>query len=263
MTKQAQNVAIAGQYTNVIVIDLLSNCQILSDGKGTMNEAETVFSCGTFIKGNFPRLGVSYNIISEDTNGAFTVFPRVECVHSGSTSDFEVSHEGMPTSTNIEIVRNIFDAAAGSHEFFSRFASDPSATALEAGMIISQRGIGLEGREDFNQFVYEQAKPLLARIQEAHTNKTILTLQQLESELADVKCTLCKIGLYAVAAAIVAAGAVGLTALTVTTPIVLTVASTLGISVGSAVSFISSLVPVVAKGVGAVAEALCKKMNAC
>ena len=163
---------------------------------------------------------------------------------------------------NSALTQHILDAAAKSPEFAGRLASDPSETFLAAGMTLSSVG-GL--RTDFNDYFRKEGAQILTQIQAAHASNKTTSLVEIEAqvEASSVKCKACKVGAFGVAGALVAVGVAALASLTEAGPVVISVASFLGISRGDALSFIKSIAPKIESGAETVAEALCQKLGAC
>lgn len=164
--------------------------------------------------------------------------------------------------TNSALTQHIFDIAANDQNFASRLISDPSETFLAAGMTLSSLG-GL--RTEFNDYFRQQGASVVAEIQKGHATNNIKSLKEIDAQLesSSIKCTACKVGIFAVAGAIVAVGVVGLVSLSETVPVVATVASFLGSSRTEALSFLKTLAPQVESGVNSVVDALCQRLGAC
>lgn len=160
----------------------------------------------------------------------------------------------MSSELNI-VARTIKDA----------FASRSNADQLLADPAVAFRRNGLNipksGEQGFNNHFNEVAGELVTRLRE--TSEDRLSAVHTELLASGAGCTWCKIGAYAVAAAIVVVGVAGLALLTPESAVVVALAEFAGVDVASALAFLRGLAAVISQGTGAVAGAICQWMGAC
>jgi hypothetical protein len=145
------------------------------------------------------------------------------------------------------------------------FASKSNADQLLANpaAVLQRNGFDIpEGKEkEFNNYFNEVAGDIVTRLRETPENR----LSAVHEELVQrgIGCTACKIGVYTIAAAIVAVGAAGIASLTTGSSVVVALASFAGVSARVALTFIRGLGRVISSGVRAVAQRICEWTGAC
>lgn len=160
----------------------------------------------------------------------------------------------MPNEMNI-VMRTIKDAFA-SRGNADQLLSDPAAAFMRNGLSITKGD-----EKGFNDYFNEVAVELVTQLRE--TSEDQLSAVHAELLESGAGCTWCKIGAYTVAGAIVVAGVAGLALLTPESAVVISLAEFAGVDAEVALAFLKGLGVVVAKGTGAVADAICKWMGAC
>ncbi len=131
-----------------------------------------------------------------------------------------------------------------------QLVSNPGQVFASAGYPLAAYQI-----DNFNQFVREEVK-FDGLIQQLKSGTSL-------ANVSDIGCTLCKIGCYTIAVAIVAVGAGALTFLTAGSAPVLALAAFAGVTAAVSLAFIVTLATAVAAGVAAVAYNICNWTSAC
>jgi hypothetical protein len=121
--------------------------------------------------------------------------------------------------------------------FKQQVLSNPAATFQKAGVQLKPAD-----EAGFNQFAKEKL--------EATTSMS-------------VKCTICKVGCYGIAVAIVGVGAAGLALLTEGSAVVVALAAFADVSAAGALAFIQGLAAAIAAGTDAVVTQICDWTGAC
>ena len=147
-------------------------------------------------------------------------------------------------------VRLSLEAAQHDNTVREKLLENPGAYLASAGYPLSPDMI-----PDFNRFIHNDTSipAILGQLQsgEGLTN------------LEGLRCTMCKVAAYGIAAALVAIGAAGLATLSVSSGIVLALAAFAGVSAAGALAFIAGLASVISGGVSAVSGYICSWTGAC
>ena len=130
--------------------------------------------------------------------------------------------------------------------FRQRLLANPALELRNAGLLLPESQFN-----EFNNYFFN----LVSIPQELG-----LEITSLENSIG---CTICKVGAWTLAVAIVSVGVAGLALLTPESAIVIAVAEFLGISAEAALAFITGLANAISSGVSAVAEAICTYLGSC
>jgi hypothetical protein len=129
-------------------------------------------------------------------------------------------------------------------------ASSPAEEATAAGFDVPAGSAA-----EFNALFASNIAPRLVTARQA-IEKGVYTWPSL-------KCSACSVACWGVAVAIVGVGAAAAGSLTATSGVVVSLASLVGCSSAAALTFLQSIVPLIAKGVAAVVAAICLWTQTC
>ncbi len=156
----------------------------------------------------------------------------------------------MADFANQDLIMSIFSAAAEDKTLLERLQTDPASVFAEAGISVPP-----ETRDAFNVHVAMTTGPAFV----AMAAQGPLALMAWPS----LKCSACTIACWGIGVVVIGIGAAAIATLTVSSPVVLSLASFAGVSAAAALAFVKTVAPLIALGIAAVANKICEWCEAC